>query len=190
MSATNKPYGLRPVKNLFGGEIRTETMYGGIASAYDTSIRVGDPIRLLTGGTFALAAATEDISGVFAGVLFEDAGVWQQSQMWTADTTYTKDPQVLYYPAANFEFAIQGAGTIARTAIGDSADWVAGTGNDKAGTSGGYLASGSLAGDGNSAQLKIMGLVQKPGNAWGDSYTEVLVRINELNTGLEVGVAI
>ena len=190
MSATFKPYGLRPIRHRYGGEIRTETMVGGIASAYAATIRLGDPMKLVTGGTFQLAAATESISAVFAGVLFEDAGDWQKSQQWTSGETYTKSPQVLFYPVRDIEFAIQGVGTIARTAIGDAADWVAGTGNSNAGTSGGYLASGSLAGAAASAQLKIIDLLRKPGNEWGDTYTEVVVAVNELNLGHELGNAI
>lgn len=190
MSATFKPYGLRPVRNRYGGEIRTETMVGGIASGYAANITVGDPMKLVTGGTFQLAAATEAISAVFAGVLFNDGGVWQLSQYWRTGTTYTAPPEVLYYSVRDNEFAIQGAGSIARTAIGDAADWVAGTANTKAGTSGGYLASGSLAGAAASAQLKIIDLVRKPGNAWGDTYTEVVVLVNELNLGHETGNAI
>jgi hypothetical protein len=190
VSATFKPYGLRPVRTRHGGEIRSQRLVGGFASAYAANVTVGDPLKLVTGGVFELAAATDAISAVFAGVLMEDGGVWQQSQYWASGRTYTKPPQVLYYDVRQYEFAIQGAGSIAQTAIGDAADWVAGTPNLKAGTSGGYLASGSLAGAAASAQLKIINLFEKPGNTWGDTYTEVIVAVNELNLGFEPGNAI
>lgn len=190
MSASFKPYGLRPVRHRYGGEIRTQRLVGGIASTYAANICVGDPMKLVTGGTFQLAAATEAISAVFAGVLMEDAGVWQLSQYWASGRTWTKPPQVLYYPVRDMEFAIQSNAAVAQTAVGDAADWVAGTPNLKAGTSGGYFAGGSLAGVGNSAQLKVINLYERPGNTWGDAYTQIIVAVNELNLGHEVGVAI
>lgn len=189
MSATLKPYGLRPVRSRHGGEIRSQRLVGGFASGYAANVTVGAPLKLVTGGTFQLAAATEAISAVFAGVLMEDGGVWQQSQYWASGRTYTKPPQVLYYNVRQHEFAIQADGSVAQTAIGAASDWIAGTDNLKAGTSGGMI-DATVEAAGTSAQLKIIDLFEKPGNTWGDTYTEVIVMVNELNLGHEPGVGI
>lgn len=190
MTATSAPFGLRPIRALKGGTIRPRALRGGIASAYGTSIYRGDPIKLVTAGVFNLAAAGDLISGVFAGWLPEDPGNWQKGQYWPASTTYTKSPLIWYWPADEFEFAIQANGSVAQTAIGDAADHVAGTGNTNSGLSGAYLAYNGLVGAGNSAGFKVTGLLETPDNAWGDNYTTVRVIINELNLGLTPGNAI
>jgi hypothetical protein len=189
VSATLKPYGLRPVRSRHGGEIRSQRLVGGIASGYAATVTVGAPLKLVTTGTFQLAAAGEGISAVFAGVLMEDGGVWQQSQYWLSGRTYTKPPQVLYYDVRQYEFAIQADGSVAQTAIGACGDWIAGTNNLKAGTSGGMI-DATVEDAGASAQFKIINLFEKPGNTWGDAFTEVIVAVNELNLGFEPGVGI
>lgn len=189
MSATLKPYGLRPVRTRHGGEIRSQSRRGGIASAYNATIALGAPLKLVATGHFELAAAGDPISAVFAGVLFDDPGVWQESQMWTAGTTYTKAPQVLYYDVRQYEFAIQADGQVPQSALGQAGDWIAGTNNTKSGVSGGQL-DATVEAAGASAQLKVIDLLPIPGNAWGDTYTQVIVLVNELNLGHEVGVGV
>lgn len=189
MSTTNAPYGLMPARHRFGGSIRPFVLRGGIASSYGTSIFRGDPVKMVTGGTYELAAAGDSISAVFAGWKPEDGGVYNVGRYWAASTTYSKRPDFLFWPIEDVLFSIQAAGSVAQTALGDTADHVAGTGNTRSGQSGAYL-SGTLAGAGNSAGLKIMDLDLDTGNAWGDTYTKVLVLVNELNLGRVPGNAI
>ena len=189
MSATLKPYGLRPVRSRHGGEIRSQSRRGGIATTYNTLIPLGAPLKLDTNGHFELAAATEAISAVFAGVLFDDGGVWQVSNYWRANTAFVKPPQVLYYDVRQYEFAIQADGPVAQTAIGAVGEWIAGTNNTKSGVSGGMI-DATVGAAGTSEQFKIIDLLPIPGNAWGDAYTQVIVMVNELNLGHELGNAI
>lgn len=190
MSAVSAPYGFRPVKHIRGGVVRPFTRRGGIASAYGTSIFVGDPVKALTDGTFALAAAGDSMSAVFAGWHPEDAGVYNVGRYWPANTTWVKAPVFMFWPIEDVIFAAQGVGSIAQTALGDACDHVIGSGNARSGMSTSYLASGSLAGSGNSAQWKIYDLHDQTGNAWGDSYTQVHVLANEINLGRVPGNAI
>lgn len=190
MSATFTPYGFEPVRHKFGGTIRVENLRGGIASGYATNVFRGDPIKLVTGGTFQLAAAGELISGIFKGWLPEDGGVYNQGRYWVASTTYTKAPLFQYWPVEDILFSVQAAGSVAQTAIGDAADHIAGTGNTRSGQSGSYFASASLAGAGASAGFKVFGLDPEVGNAWSDSYTKLLVFVNEPNLGRIPGNAI
>jgi hypothetical protein len=186
VSAVLKPYGLRPVRSRHGGEIRSQSRRGGIATTYNTAIYLGAPMKLVTTGHFELAAAGDAISAVFAGVLFDDGGVWQVSNYWRANTAYTKAPQVLYYDVRQYEFAIQAGGSVAQSAIGAATDWVAGTANTKSGVSGGYAAH-TVENAGASAQFKVIDLLPIPGNAWGDTYTQLIVMVNEFNLGHEPG---
>ena len=56
---TQTPQGFYGVKNLAGGFVRKRVVRGGIASGYGTNIFVGDPVKLMTTGTFELAAASK-----------------------------------------------------------------------------------------------------------------------------------
>lgn len=190
MSATFSPSGLVPDRHRLGGTVRPFALRGGIASGYASNIFRGDPVKLVTAGTYQLAAAGDAVSAVFAGWLNEDSGVYNAGRYWVSGTTYTKAPVCLFWPVEDVFFRIQGQGSIAQSAIGDVADHIAGTGNTRSGQSGAYLASGSLQGAGNSAQYKIIDLDLSPGNAWGDSYTRVVVLVNEPNLGRIPGNAI
>lgn len=179
MSSTAAPFGLLPVEHMTGGEIRSRGFPGGIASAYNTAIGNGDPVIFITDGTFTRAANGGLIDGVFAGCEYTDSfGRRQVRSSWPASTTATDiiayvwiDKQIIYRMQAN--------GSLAKSSQGDCADIVLGTVNAQSGNSTTALSS-SLAGAGNSAQMKIVGLYQMTGlNAWGDAYTEVQVIINE-----------
>lgn len=191
MSAVSAPYGFRPVKHRFGGVIRPFSLRGGIASTYGTSIFVGDPVKMMTGGVYERAAAGDSMSAVFAGWgPPEDPGVYNKGQYWPASTAYSKAPLFYFWPIEDVIYSVQGVGSIAQTALGDACDHALGSGNTRSGASGAYLASGSLAGAGNSAQWKIWDLLDETGNAWGDTYTKVLVLANEINLGRVPGNAI
>lgn len=192
MSATVGPYGFRPLRHQrTSARVVVDEIRGGIASGYNTTIAVGDPIKLLTTGTFALAAAGDLITAVFAGWLSDDERHWQLGPHWLANQTYTKAPIVKFWPVEGVVFSVQGDGPILQTAIGDAADHIAGTPNLRSGRSGAYLAAPSaLAGAAASAGFKILNLFNMIGNQWGDNYTEVEVMVNELNLGRTAGNAI
>ncbi len=190
MSAVATPYGFMPARHRFGGNIRPYALRGGIASGYSTAVYRGDPVKLVTAGTYQLAAAGDLISGIFAGWKPEDGGVYNAGRYWVASTTYTKVPEFFFWPIEDVLFSVQAAGSVAQTALGDAADHIAGTGNTRSGQSGSYLASASLAGVGASAGFKIVDLDLATDNAWGDTYTKVLVMVNEPNLGRTAGNAI
>lgn len=189
MSATFAPFGFEGRRSETRGAPQIFALKGGIASGYATAIYRGDPIKHVTGGTFQLAAPGDTISGFFHGWLPEDANVFRQGDRWVAGTTWTKPPIVQWIPAKGHIFMAQVNGSVAQTAIGDVMDYVGGTGNTNNGKSGAYL-SATLAGAGNSAQFKVIGLVDEPGNAWGDAYTKILVEVNEPNLATVAGNAI
>lgn len=183
MSTVSTPYGFKPLYHRLGGTIRLLRYKDGIASAYGSSIGKGCPIYFLSDGTIALLAAggTSGCDGIFSHCSYTDAaGQRHVSNYWPASTTAT-NIDVWIYPAQDIVFAVQSAGAIPKTAIGDNGDHVAGTVNTRTGLSADTLVGpGSLAGDGALAMFKIVGLVEKPGNAWGDTYTEVQVLVNEV----------
>ena len=180
MSSTNAPFGLRPAFHPSGLD-RAQALAGGIASAYATDILKGQPVKLNTSGVLVVAAAGDTFQGAFAGVQFTDTtGRFRVSNYWPANTAFVAGSCVAYYyadPAIVYE--IQAAGSLAQTSVGDQAD----LSNTTAGSTTTGLSqctlSTSLAGSGNSAQMKIVDLAPYPDNAWGDAYTIVRVQINK-----------
>ena len=180
MSATNAPFGLRPAFHPSGLD-RAQALSGGIASGYSTAILKGQPVKLNTSGNIVVAAAGDSFQGAFAGVQWTDTtGRFRVSNYWPASTAFVAGSCVAYYyndPAIVYE--IQADGSLAQTAVGDQAD----LSNTTAGSTTTGLSqctlSTTLAGAGNTAQMKIIDLAPYPDNAWGDSYTIVRVQINK-----------
>ena len=89
MSATNAPFGLRPVYHPSGLD-RAKALANGIASAYSTDILKGAPVKLTTSGTLNVLTSTEALVGAFAGVEFTDStGRRRVSNYWPASTVAT-----------------------------------------------------------------------------------------------------
>jgi hypothetical protein len=178
MSSTSAPFGLRPSRMSSGyGTRGEEALPGGIPTGYNTAIYMNQPIKFNSSGEIVPAAAGDSFVGVFVGVEYTDAnGRRQISNQWVANTTAT-DVVVYFTSDPDMEYEIQAAGSLAQAAIGDQADFSNATANGS-GFSQATLST-TLAGAGNSAQLRIVGLALYPDNAWGDTYTIVRVRINE-----------
>lgn len=180
MSATNAPFGLRPAFHPSGLD-RAQALAGGIASGYSTDILKGQPVKLNTSGNIVVAAAGDSFQGAFAGVEWTDTtGRRRVSNYWPASTAYVAGSCVAYfYNDPNIVYEIQADGSLAQTAVGDQAD----LSNTTAGSTTTGLSqctlSTTLAGAGNTAQMRIVDLAPYADNAWGDAYTVVRVTINK-----------
>jgi len=180
MSSTNAPFGLRPAFHPSGLD-RAQALAGGIASAYASNILKGQPVKLNSSGNIVVAAAGDSFQGAFDGVQWTDTtGRARVSNYWPANTAYTAGSCVAYYYSdPNIVYEIQADGSLAQTSIGDQAD----LSNTTAGSSTTGLSactlSTTLAGVGNTAQMRIVDLSPYPDNAWGDAYTVVRVTINK-----------
>jgi hypothetical protein len=180
MSATNAPFGLRPAFHPSGLD-RAQALANGIASGYASDILKGQPVKYVTGGVINVAAAGDSFAGAFAGVEWTDTtGRRRVSNYWPANTAYQTGSCVAYfYNDPLIVYEIQADGSVAQTAIGDEAD----LSNTTAGSTTTGLSqctlSATLAGAGQSAQMRIVDLAPYPDNAWGDAYTIVRVTINE-----------
>ena len=180
MSSTNAPFGLRPAFHPSGLD-RAQALANGIASAYNTDILKGQPVKLNTSGNIVVAAAGDSFQGAFAGVEWTDVtGRRRVSNFWPANTAYQTGSCVAYfYNDPNIVYEIQADGSLAQTAVGDQAD----LSNTTAGSTTTGLSqctlSTTLAGVGNTAQMIIRDLAPYPDNAWGDSFTVVRVTVNK-----------
>lgn len=173
MSSTSTPYGFIPIRHPSGqNRARPYT----IATTYATAIGKGDAVILNTDGTLNIGTATNDIIGIFDGVEYIDAnGVPTKSPNWPAAGVGTSIVAWVWDDPST-EFRVQADGAIALTAVGAQADMVAGTVNTTTGLSAQVLNSTIEAG-GAQGQFTILELFPAVNNAWGDTYTEVIVKI-------------
>lgn len=177
MSAVSAPYGFRPAFHP-SGVIRPKGLLGGIASGYGANLYIGAPVIMATTGVLNAAGTSGEILGVFAGCQFTPTGGRPVNGYWPTGQTYEAGTMIaFYYDDPAIVYAVQANGSLAQTSIGDEANCV----NPTAGSNYTHFStaglSSSLAGDGNQAQFQIVGLQELQDNAWGDAYTQVLVRI-------------
>lgn len=89
MANPNAPFGLRPVRHLFGGVMRSNEYT--IADAYSTALYLGDPVVATGTGKnigIASAASSAKLTGVFAGCEYIDSlGDTKFSKYWPASTS-------------------------------------------------------------------------------------------------------
>jgi len=177
MTTTSAPFGAKAVFHP-SGTIRTETFFPTAINA--SACYKGDLVKL-TGGTdvVAIAAANDAAIGVFDGCRYTDAtGKPTYSPYWPASLSGVTNIEWYVITDINTVFEIQAAGSVAATAIGDSADVVVAAGNTNTGVSASYL-SGTLKGAAAVGNFRIAGLGGALDNAWGDTYTIVRVTLGK-----------
>lgn len=179
MSATNAPFGLRPVYHP-SGIIRPRSLSGGITSGYNATLYQGCPVKITTDGVLNVAGVGDAFVGAFAGVEYTDAYGWRrESNYWPANTTGTNiiayfhdDPMITY--------EIQANGSLAQaTAMLRTSDFaVANTGNTTTGLSSATIST-TLKNSSTQGSLRIVDIAPYIDNTWGDAYTIVRVLIAE-----------
>lgn len=191
MANSDAPTGLQAVRHAMGGVVRLAERT--IADAYDTNIFTGDLVASTgTGRNVAVTAAGANRSlGVFGGCEFimPDGEVrfqryWPASQAVQAGTT----PKAFIYDDPSILFEIQADEDVEAGDIGNTADYI-GThaGSTLTGQSGMELDSSDLGANAD-GQLKVIELVDRPGNAYGThAKVNVLINLHE-NRGALTGL--
>lgn len=189
MSATSAPFGLRPAFHPSGLD-RAQALANGIPSGYGSNILKGQAVKYVTGGTIQPVTGTEAFVGAFAGVEFTDTtGRRRVSNYWPANTGATA-VVAYFYADQNIVYEIQTDGTIAQTSLGDEANLSNLTaGSTTTGLSQSTLST-TLAGAGNTAQMRIIDIAPYPDNAWDDNFVIVRANISNYQFGPVAGVAI
>jgi len=200
MSSTNAPFGLRPAFHPSGLDraqalangIQAVSTSGNVSAGYATTILKGQPVKMNTGGYIVVAAAGDAFLGAFAGVEWTDStGRRRVSNYWPANESFTVGSVVAYfYQDPNIVYEIQTDGTLTQTSVGDEADLSNTTaGSTTTGLSQATLST-TLAGSGNSAQMRIIDIAPYADNAWGDDYVIVRATIAEYQFAGAAGTAI
>ena len=160
--------GLTPLYHLTGGEIRTNkyTLTTG------QIIYKGDILKVVAGGT--VQAAANDgviVVGVAANYVDDSASVGG------VEVNVYDDPYIV--------FSIQADGSNVAIDVFATANHVAGSGSSTTGLSGHELDSSDI---GTGAQLKVLGKVETPNNAWGTNVDLVVVFNEHLYKAAVAGV--
>ena len=184
MSSTNAPFGVKAVYHP-SGTIRSKTL-SGFTSIPSAAVYKGDLVKLTgDGAVAAIIAANDPAYGIFEGCEYIDAtGRPVCSPYWPASLSGVTGIKWYVIPFdPMLECEIQAGGSIAVTAIGDSADIVIAAGNTNTGVSGSYMNT-TLKNAAAVGNFRIVGLAPYVDNTWGDSYTIVRVQIakNQLLT--------
>lgn len=175
MANVDAAYGLRPVRNLAGGTISTNTYT--IASGYAANIFAGDPVKLAATGVIQIAPAGDTAAiGVFSGCQYVDAtGKQVFSKMWPTGQVAT-EIQAFVYDDPNIIFAVQSDATgVAAADIGAMADWEIVAGDTKVGVSKTNLDASTAIGA-IQAGLRVLRIIDAEGNEPG-AYSDVEVQM-------------
>lgn len=180
MANINAPRGLTPVRHLSGMSWNGATNDYPIASGYNVSLYIGDPVKAVTGGTIERAEPGDVILGVFRGCSYSSTDINQgthpfQKTYWKAGTQ-AADAMAVVVDDPGVIFEVQANGVLAADGVFANADLAAGAGSTLTGISGFQLDVATLAA--TAAQLRILRLVPRPDNAFGAN-AKVEVLINE-----------
>jgi len=199
MANENRPAGFIPREYLNGTPWNGQARLYSIAAAYGTALYVGDPVISSSSADangvpgIARGVGTGALRGVIVGLGKTPGGLFNPSNL---DITYrpASDPAVWYAavvddPNVLFEIQEESNGTqLTAAEVGLNQISLAGTGNGFVSGWQVRSTSGATAATTATLQLRLMGLVQRPGNAFG-AYAKWLVQINVHELGHGTGAA-
>ena len=183
MANQDAAFGLKSVGQL-GSNVNSEgvTEYS-IASGASGNIFSGDPVKMANTGTILVAAAGDQLLGVFRGCKYTNAsGEVIYSSYWPSGTVSSDAVAfVVDDPNALFEVQSAATGSVVQTVVGNNADIVYTSGSTVDGQSGVEISGTTAA---TSAQLRIVGMSGDPenntlGTGSQSANVNLIVKINE-----------
>jgi len=180
MANTNKPFGLRPMGNL--SATGAQKQYGYlIADNQSGAIFQGDLVTLKSGFIVKFDATLHKVAvGVFNGCNYTDptSGKPTWSNYYPGSVNITSGQitaEVVDDPSQLF--LIQADEDVVQADFGKQASIAYVAGSTVNGVSGTTLDSSTIA-ETATLVLTLVGVFTKPGNALGEDYTQVIVKIN------------
>jgi len=176
MTATYSPNGLTPSRIRGGAPNSNGSNEYPIASGTAASIYTGQPVRVSVGNIVALTSAGETTIGVFQGCRYVENGEQKFKSYWPGGTSATDAVGYVCDNPAQV-YVIQADASVTAGVVGKNISFVSvGTGSTFTGRSG---AGGDASTVGTGAlDLKVIRVVDEPGNTLGDAYTKIEVLLN------------
>jgi len=163
MANSSGKYGLKPI----GKEVRPPEMFN--ISPTTSIMGYGDVVEIVASNGVALAVAgNEDNAGVCIGVVDAD-GI--PVSYYPGGTPSNDTYKALVITDPQQRYAVKCSGALSSVDVGGTADLVLGDASTYTGISASYITTVST-GDAN---LKILGLLETQGNAWGANQDVVVV---------------
>ena len=183
MANQDAAFGLKPSSKL-GSNVNSEgTTEYSIASGASGNIFSGDPVKMMNTGTILVAAAGDQLLGVFRGCRYTNSsGEVIYSSYWP-NGTVSSDAVAFVVDDPNALSEVQSAatGSVVQTVVGNNADIVYASGSTSDGQSGVEISGTTAA---TSAQLRIVGFSGDPenntlGTGSQSANVNMIVKINE-----------
>jgi len=181
MATSSAPNGFMPVQHRSGGTLRPQFYKDAITSGATGDLFRGMPVYFDANGKVTQCTATTIVGGIFAGVEYTDPSTGQRRlhKYWAASETATGGIDAWIWSDPNLVFEVQATGSLAQSSVNAQANVASATAGDTRTGLSSCMLSITLATDGASDQFQIVDRSLKEDNAWGDSFTRVLVVINE-----------
>ena len=189
------PNGVAPTFHT-SGTANPRAQIGFVNSAPTASLFQNQPVKNVNGVIVPIATATDVVLGIFVGLQYVDQnGLVKERNHVLAGTPffasggainngdpYTNMGEAYLYQDPQMEFAVQGNGPIQKSAVGQSfsLDPTTLAGGTYIGISTALLDAVAGPVPGLAGQFIVTDLVQVPGNTWGDPYTVVKVKFNNI----------
>lgn len=176
MTATYSPNGLTPTRIRGGAPNANSTNEYPIKSGDANTIYTGQPVRVSAGHITAIISVGLSPVGVFQGCRYVEDGEQKFKSYWPGGTSATDAVGlVVDNPAQVYE--IQADASVTAGAVGQNMSFTsvaAGstfTGRSGAGADVATVGAGTL-------DLKVIRVVDEPGNTTGDAFTKIEVALN------------
>ena len=177
MANKDAAFGLRLVGKLGSGVANGGVTEYSIATGASGNIFSGDPVKMTNAGTILVAAAGDEILGIFRGCKFTNSSGETVFSSHFPDGTSSSDIVAFVEDDPDAVFEVQCAGSLAQTDVGLNADISYTSGSTKTGMSAVEVSATTAA---TSAQLRIMGFSGDPtNNELGSANVNAIVSINE-----------
>ena len=177
MANKGAAFGLRLVGKLGSGVANGGVTEYSIATGASGNIFSGDPVKMTNAGTILVAAAGDEILGIFRGCKFTNSSGETVFSSHFPDGTSSSDIVAFVEDDPDAVFEVQCAGSLAQTDVGLNADISYTSGSTKTGMSAVEVSATTAA---TSAQLRIMGFSGDPSNnELGSANVNAIVSINE-----------
>lgn len=193
MASTNSPYGLRPI-NLLGGQgFAGSTRLYAMLSGYSVAVQYGDPVILFAGGsgaggvvrrfsattTATTATNSATLLGVFVGCSYTDPVYGKVFRQNYPGSITASDLQAYVVDDPDTLFQAQFNGSAAQYYLGSNCGLIQTVaGSTSANINSGVSLNLSTATDTATLPIRVVDFVNSTTSTVGDSFTDVIVRIN------------
>lgn len=186
MATVASAHGLKPAFYVGGRPYAGAQREYPVLSGYGTAIFQGDVVRIGAAGDTTSegylvketgTSTTSKPIGVFMGVSYTDPNTLTKVfKNYLPASVVASDIKAMVVDDPDVIYEVQASGAVAQAAIGENCALVQGSGSTLTGMSG--VTANATHATTDTLPLRIVGFVNRPGSAVGDTYTDLFVKFN------------